>query len=388
MPPDSFDGGAVVVLFAFACEESCEPNHLILFSGEAEDVLRTGEWGLQHTPDGHVSYFRTGGDYHVWLTAGNEGHHLSSIDLGELIPTETAAGRSIPVLGPSGEGFDAHYAGPGSVIRSSDGRGLLMFYHAEDWDWSDPGGMPEGTYYASIGLARSFDGGRKWERIGPIITGRDPKPDRPVRFANGAGLPCAVVAIDGFIYLYYTDWPTGMGMASGPDEIHVARSPISSDGTPGSWRKYYRGSFDEPGLFGDSQAVIERPNPTALFAASASVSFNVFLDAYLAVFLADDGFYHASSQDGIQWTSARPFFPFPRAHSELETGDPWYIYPTLLSPSQADDTVTGGTGYLFFAEGVFDVSPHHMVRRPVRLIRWSLRGERRGEWTQIRPQPD
>lgn len=370
----------VAVLLASACERTCEPNHLILFAGEVEDVLMPGDWGLQHTPDGHVSYFRTGGDYQVWFTAGSEAHHFSSIDLDELVPTETAAGRSVPVLGPSGEGFDADYAGPGSVIRSSDGRGLLMFYHGEDWGWSDPGGMPVGTYYASIGLARSFDGGRKWERIGPVITGRDPKPDRPLRFANGAGLPCAVIgANDDFIYLYYTDWPTGVGGATGPDEIHVARSPISSDGAPGTWRKYHRGSFEEPGLFGDSHAVIERPNPVALFAASASVSFNVFLDSYLAVFLADDGFYHASSRDGIQWTAARKFFPFPRAHSELETGDTWYIYPSLLSPSQGDDMLTGGTGYLFFAAGVFNVSPHHMVRRPVRLIQWSIREETPGK---------
>ena len=117
-PPTRLMAVLVVVLLASACEETCEPSHLIVFTGGVEDVLRAGEWGLQHTPDGHFSYFRAGGEYQVWFTAGNEAHHFSSIDLDELIPTETAAGRSIPVLGPSGEGFDADYAGPGSVIRS------------------------------------------------------------------------------------------------------------------------------------------------------------------------------------------------------------------------------------------------------------------------------
>jgi hypothetical protein len=169
---------------------------------------------------------------------------------------------------------------------------------------------------------------------------------------------------DGFLYLYYADLPTLQGPATGMDEIHVARAPISSDGAPGLWMKYFQGAFGEPGLAGNSEAVIRGPSSTAFWAGFPSVSYNVSLDAYLAVFVSIDGFYVSTSLDGLKWSVGKRIL----AAQEPSTGDPMYRYPSLLSPSQPTDGTTSDTGYLYYGYGIFNVECHHMVRRSVRIL--------------------
>ncbi len=327
----------------------------IAFTGDQEDVIGAGQWGLHCIPDEHVSYYKTDDIYHLWPGVA---HHFTSADFNSWTPVNLEAGNSVPALTPSGEGFDRDYAGPGSVIRATDGQDLLMFYHGE-FQW------PEGGYYATIGLARSSDEGQTWQRLGPVITGRQPRPEPPPwPGAFGAGGPCALVdESDGLIYLYYLDW--GQPLFPGADEIHLARSPISSDGAPGSWHKYFQGSFDEPGIDGNSDPVIRGPSSTAFWAGFPSVSYNVSLDAYLAVFVSADGFYYSISFDRINWTVGKKLLT---RNETPNTGEPWYLYPSLLSPSQPTDGTTTETGYLYYGHGIYNVECHHMVRRPVRVL--------------------
>jgi hypothetical protein len=333
----------------------CREPELVL-TGEQEVVIGNGQWGLYHTPDGHISYYRTDNAYQIWLTSTGGAHHFTSSDFDELIPANIEAGKSIPAFTESGEGFDRDYAGPGSVVRASNGKDLLMFYHGEyQWD--------EGGYYATIGLARSSDEGQTWERLGAIIAGRLPKPDPPPwPGAFGAGGPCALVDEgDGFIYIYYLDWGAPLFPES---DIHLARSPISSDGAPGSWQKYFRGKFDEPGIDGNSEPVIRGPSSTGFWAGFPSVSFNVFLDAYLAVFVSADGFYYSTSWDRINWTVGKKLLT---RNETPDRGEPWHLYPSLLSPSQPTDSTTDETGYLYYGYGIYNVTPHYMVRRAVKV---------------------
>jgi len=333
----------------------CREPELVL-TGEQEVVIGNGQWGLYHTPDEHISYYQTDSVYHIWLTSTGGAHHFTSTDFDELIPANTEGAKSIPAFTESGEGFDRDYAGPGSVIRASDGQDLLMFYHGEyQWD--------EGGYYATIGLARSPDAGETWERLGPVITGRLPRPDPPPwPGAFGAGGPCALVDhSDGFIYIYYLDWGAPLFPES---DIHLARSPISSDGAPGSWQKYFQGKFDEPGIDGNSEPVIRGPSSTGFWAGFPSVSFNVFLDAYLAVFVSADGFYYSTSWDRINWTVGKKLLT---RNETPDRGEPWHLYPSLLSPSQLTDSTTDETGYLYYGYGIYNVTPHYMVRRAVKV---------------------
>ena len=329
----------------------------IAFTGDQEDVIGAGQWGLHCTPDEHISYYKTDDIYHLWPGVA---HHFTSADFNSWTPVSMEGGNSVPALTPSGEGFDRDYAGPGSVIRATNGQDLLMFYHGE-YHW------PEGGYYATIGLARSSDEGQTWERLGPVIAGRQPRPDPPPwPGAFGAGGPCALVnESDGFIYIYYLDW--GRPLFPGTDEIHLARSPVSSDGAPGSWHKYFQGSFDEPGIDGNSDPVIRSPSSTGFWAGFPSVSYNVSLDAYLAVFVSADGFYYSASSDLTNWTVGKKLLT---RNETPNTGEPWLLYPSLLSPSQPTDSTTGATGYLYYGHGIYNVECHHMVRRPVQ-VGWS-----------------
>ncbi|MDH3844618.1 MAG: hypothetical protein OES69_11820, partial [Myxococcales bacterium] len=94
----------------------------IAFTGDQEDVIAAGQWGLHCIPDEHVSYYKTDDMYHLWPGVA---HHFTSADFNSWTPVSMEGGNSVPALTPSGEGFDRDYAGPGSVIRATNGQDLL-----------------------------------------------------------------------------------------------------------------------------------------------------------------------------------------------------------------------------------------------------------------------
>ena len=118
---------------------------------------------------------------------------------------------------------------------------------------------------------------------------------------------------------------------------------------------------------GGVQAVIRSPSSTGFWAGFPSVSYNVSLDAYLAVFVSADGFYYSVSSDLTNWTVGKKLLT---RNETPNTGEPWLLYPSLLSPSQPTDSTTGATGYLYYGHGIYNVECHHMVRRPVQ-VGWS-----------------
>jgi hypothetical protein len=163
--------------------------------GPEQNVIPRGQWGTQYVPDDHATYLASNGVANFWISGGTKklggGYTLamSTKDFLHFVPRVSHGRTIVPVLGPNHPGSnapDADYAGPGSVIP--DGRDLLMLYHGENHTL---GGVhyTDGTYYSSILLARSHDGGLTWKREGAIITGMDPKPSKPQRTANGAGIP-------------------------------------------------------------------------------------------------------------------------------------------------------------------------------------------------------
>jgi hypothetical protein len=234
-----------------------------------------------------------------------------------------------------------------------------MIYHAED---QTCGGAKASL---GIGLARSADGGITWTRQGQIISSPEgPSPCSTARF-NGAGNPVVVTTRDGaYYYLYYVEWLTGH-----PDEIRVARSPVGADAVPGTWTKFYRGDFREPGLGGQSDPVIRRPSPQdeTIYSGLPSVSFNLHLQRYLAVFTTATTFYYTASQDGLNWEVARSLGLGPTPRLGLPDGAIWYYYPSLLSVDQTTDGTTNDKAYLYYARGLGPAGgvPHFRERRPV-----------------------
>ncbi|MGH2597848.1 MAG: hypothetical protein ACRDJ9_00520 [Dehalococcoidia bacterium] len=320
--------------------------------GVEEEVPGGGD--IASAPDGHVSVLWAGGQMRMWLAGEVRTYLLQGPSLDALAPYQRAGGSDpTPVLVPSGTGFDSDYAAFGSVLPDPRTGELIGFFHAEQCD--------RDNYTASIGAARSGDGGVSWQRTGAVITGRRSTDSCDKSSPRGAGQP-SVAHVGDYLYLYYTDWGGDI-----PDQIHLARAPISSATEPGAWSKYYQGSFSEPGLGGDSTPVIRRPEPVdqGVYAANASVSYNTYLHRYLAVFDASNGFWTTSSADGITWDQpVRLPVQFPQSSAATSRGTTWFGYASLISASELSHLYTSQSGYLYYGRGVRDVTPHRLMRRP------------------------
>jgi hypothetical protein len=105
-----------------------------------------------------------------------------------------------------------------------------------------------GQTHASMTIATSTDYGLNWKVLGRIIVGTDPS---AAGKETGDSCPNVVRGQDGYDYAYCTHngghaWDGGYGF--------VARALISDPG-PGKWKKYFNGSWSEPGVGGKSSPI-------------------------------------------------------------------------------------------------------------------------------------
>lgn len=336
--------------------------------GAEQDVIPPGSPGLPFIPDEHFSYRRQAdGSYRMWVSGGGT-LGFSTSDMLNLTPMKTVNGLPANLLAPSGPGttaFDADYAGAGSVFPAANGTDLLMVYHAENhlFGGTDYPGTP---FYASIGLARSTDGGVTWQREGQIISGRDPQ--QPSQPATGAGaLTPSAIETGGYIYVLFRE----IDLQSGTQGLAIARAPIASDGAPGSWQKFDQGSFSTPGLGGAFTAlplVLDPTDETDM--RQPFVSFNTYLGAFLLTIVGNGGIYLATSPDLLTWSAGQVALPAPVPDGTVTPATaPYNWYPTLLSLGRESETTTDQTGYLYYAKGANDGTSHHtMYRRSFALL--------------------
>lgn len=349
-----------------------ETAPIVRVVGEARQVYTGASYGLKFVPDGRLSVSkRPDGGWNVWWSGGvraGPGRTVGSTspDLRTFTPLTLADGVALGEFGPAGgtAAFDADYAGPGSVLPDpsarSDGSRLVMVYHGENHVFA--GQRRDDAYHADIGIARSFDGGRNWRRGGRIVSGMEPHgAGPPPRSALGAGMPSVVVS-GGWYWLFYVDWNTAL-----PDAVHLARAPVSGGGAPGTWRKWYRGGFGEPGIGGRSTPVVLPPTAKSVYAGLPDVSWNTALGRWIMVFESDDAFWMAVSSDLVNWSGLTPVLANPAGAASRRPGAVWMSYATLISPTAASDRVTGATAWLYVARGVWDVVDHTMYRLPLTI---------------------
>lgn len=327
-------------------------------SGGEQSVLPPGSVTSPFVPDEQIAYLRQpDGTYNLWTAAGGTygTYRFSTPDLFSL-------GAATTVLTPSGPGtpaFDADYLGSDSVFPAANGTDLLMVYDAENHLFSgvDYQATP---FYAGIGLARSHDGGQTWVREGEILSGHDPQ--QPTQAATGAGaFTASVVQIGGYVYAVFRE----NDVQSGTSGYVVARAPLSGDAAPGTWQKYYQGSFSTPGLGGAFTPLTVVLDPTApADERQPNISFNVALNQFVMTTVGNGGIYILTSPDLITWSSARVALaaPIPDAMAGSTNGARnWY--PTLITPSLPSNEETGATGYLYYAKFLGDGTPHHFLYR-------------------------
>jgi hypothetical protein len=220
-----------------------------------------------------------------------------------------------------------------------------MIYHGETRTFGSTTNSHT-PMYAEVGLARSTDNGVTWIRQGAIISGSDPKPSKnPKSDVNGVPGPGAIVA-NNFIYVFYPYFPTAGDSDAGLSTIQVARAPLTGDGAPGSWTKFYDGSFGtQPGLGGLGSQIVPAVGPSA-GARQPWVAYSAYLNAYVMLFVTRMGWFFSTSTDLVTWTLPTQFYAPPDTlFTRGKQNDDNLILVTPGSPGQ----VIGQTGVVLYA---------------------------------------
>jgi hypothetical protein len=146
----------------------------------------------------------------------------------------------------------------------------------------------KGQTHASMTFATSSDLGLTWKIEGQIITGTDPP-----AAGKGTGDSCPTV-IKGKDDFYYAYCLRNGGQSWNGGYTFLARAPVAQPG-PGNWKKFYNGSFSEPGVGGQSSPV-----------DTLAVGYWLTADKTVSIKWVKGGLGIALSQDRVHFTDALP----------------------------------------------------------------------------------
>lgn len=167
-----------------------------------------------------------------------------------------------------------------------------------------------------------------------------------------------VIQMGDYLYMYF--------LAGRNWQIHLAHSHISDGGRPGTWQKYFNGTFSQPGVHGES-------SPIAVWddLATSWVSFNTYLNRYVGFSGKwQRGFGLSLSADGMNW-AALPYLIIPTEGEWLNRdadSKELAAYPSLISTygdsNHIDDTFWLYYMYLNPGKGFDD---RYLLRRKIHL---------------------
>jgi hypothetical protein len=298
------------------------------------------------------------------FTTGGASFKLNGPNLAGLTLSSTPI-LTAPSPVPSPPPYDECGAWLQSVEQ--DGSVVRGWYHSEKaCDYSN-----HFQTHMSVSYAQSTNSGSTWTKTdypnNVVLTGSNapcPEPCEDPPYKTGAG-DQSVIRVGDYYYMYFTDtdqaWPDhtptwGEGLA---------RATVASGGGPGTWSKWYQGSFSEPGLGGQATALILG---SAAWSVSRSTTFEQLFAVLANPWITAPGIQVLNSTDGIEWHDdiASPLIHFPDANWEDRVnGGELYAYPSLVP--EAGGTDWGASAYLYYMylhpkEG-FD--KRYLVRRRV-----------------------
>ena len=234
-----------------------------------------------------------------------------------------------------------------------------------------PGGIP--GFYCGVGLATSKDNGASFRKLGPVITGSQPK-DLKGRADQGCGDLCVVSdAENRYLHVYYTDHSR---IDRRGVQICVARSLRQDAAKTDSWRKFHAGAFTESGLGGRDTPIISAIDMggDAIF---PQVSYIEKLNRYVMVLNItiyrefaqrtkpqQSGIYIACSRDCIHWSKPTQLIAV-RSIATLGNEVGWH--PTLLVSSVESGAAKGWLYYSYSESWGHRAPdrPHYLVGQPI-----------------------
>lgn len=222
-----------------------------------------------------------------------------------------------------------------SVFRINEDT-LVGFYHAEDHYYGSEN--PGNIAWKSLGRTMSYDNGLTWQPGEQIITSNTPKPATPEW--GGAGDNSVIWDEANQRWLCYYQEQNIM-LAMSEDRL----------GRPGTWYKYYEGSFSEPGLTGLSSQL----DGLVIAGGNPSIHFNEYLNKYVIVYHGwNRNIYLSTSPDGINWQ-----------YPELivaPSGQRRVWYPTIIGES---DVLGGKVARLYYADMSSDLRSRSFISRAI-----------------------
>lgn len=287
-------------------------------------------------PDGRIPLWKSKGGWQMYL-AGHSTYRATGSRRESLSLSPSRA-----VLNPGHGSFDNGGAWLYSVTPLSDSH-LVGFYHAEDHQWE--GGMnPDGVAWKSIARCESRDGGITWTKTGPILTSSKPKPRRSRWGGNGDH--CVVFdPASRRWFCFYQEHALCMAVSDHPE------------GVAGSWKKWHRGAFSEPGLGGKNSPIPELSREPG---GNPSVHFNTFLQCWVMI-------WHTWSGD-LVWSTSEDLLRWRQPNVLLNAKGPErFWYPTIVGNS---DTLAGEVATLYYAFWPDRTrNERQFVERPIRFFR-------------------
>ena len=285
--------------------------------------------------------------------------------------------------------FDENYVGPGSVFPDPTGPAgsMIMIYEAEN---HCPGGTNQFAYYATVGLARSADGGQTWppprnsatggaDRY-PVLRYQTPEGTTPNQPATGDAIPSAFVDAK-YVYVVYNEIH-GPPYVAADGILRIARADLTPPAGDKRlhFRKWYDDGVNPAGFheegFGGLDSPMKMANVGCGFETGADLSWNAYLGAYLLVFACvndtthQGGWYFstATSLAEQDWISPRPVTGFTGSYTDpCPPPSPggsafpgWY--PSLFSPGKPSGR-TDRTGFIYAMSGCDGSTARTFVRR-------------------------
>lgn len=336
--------------------------------------------GLPVLPDEHTTFIPPAAGSSTWLVFAANAKNASNLSGAVVLQTADlrtfsyASGYTSPVMvapvpfssckAAWDPEFDLNYASPGTVLQDPTraAGNLVMIYEAEN---HCPGGVWQHDFYATVGFARSSDGGKSWPapvdaELGgtnryPVLRNPTPEPSTPENptEAIGNAIPSAFLEGDDLYVTYVAPGPGADGF------LRVARAALGGSGTI-AFSKWKDGSFSSPGLGGADDPMIAAKGCVG-HQGMGQISHDDALGLYLLTFVcsgtSQGAWYYsvATSLERQSWSAPRlidgSLFPVTSGCASDGTGthfDGWY-------PSFVSSGVPAGhlalSGSVFFMNG-------------------------------------
>jgi hypothetical protein len=273
----------------------------------------------------------------------------------------------------------------GRWMNSTDNVGSWVngFIHAEtDCNYS------AGQTHKSMAFAVSGDQGLSWVVEGQIITGMDSPTQGKV---TGEGDCTVVNGQDGYYYAYC--------LRNSDYNTIVARAPVSNP-YPGSWTKYYNGSWSQPGLGGNA-------TPLGSLGTSFGMSTGYWTDTNNVVVYGVDasagGLIISFSPDKTSFTTlAVPVIPLDGDNWNRPQPTELIAYPSLMNYGNVNNQIsspyllayvylqpneTFSQRYLVFRDIYMWLSPSPVTPQVgIALARW-YNASVKDRWSTTAPVP-